>query len=621
MTRHSRLLLCAALIAGSACGDADRPGDQPEASTTFYALLGGEDGVHLYPPLAPTPTPTGPFDATLLPRLSVALEATTAAGDVRPVATFTQSSTPNLRLTPYEMYFVNVPAATFITDPSETYRFRVLLDRRELAFSDLSSQVFDVMSRYPALMIGVKVRIEARDVPVIAAVTPETAERGADGVTLTVTGSGFASDSVVRLDGVDLETTKVSNAMLTAVVPDTLLLVAGDFDVVVVTPEPGGGTSNAATFSVVESVGVDSYTHLDFFTVAEGGITDNYQVTDLAVDWDRDRAYFVRSNSDPAVAVIRSFRLSTMVEDQQAPMSTITSVTPNNFPASLHSDGDGFIYVVPGSSNSRPIIKIDASSYTEVGRFGISSSGLSNTAGRVVATTRMAATADGHLITGSLFNDVAVLRRSDMGYVWGAGREVDESRLGGVVAGRPGEGWILGTNRGIGHTVVALYHLTIAPGASYDPVTGISTGVVMTRVASFAPSDVAAGATGFYDAAAGLQYDASDDSVIFQVRIANGSSAGDIHTLKWRAGSIAWNVVTPFMINYEGPFDAQNRLVGNRWTQMRGSRLIQLDTTTGATILDQELPFSEGGAQTYDAATNRLIVKTSSGWTMIQLRP
>jgi hypothetical protein len=81
-----------------------------------------------------------------------------------------------------------------------------------------------------------------------------------------------------------------------------------------------------------------------------------------------------------------------------------------------------------------------------------------------------------------------------------------------------------------------------------------------------------------------------------------------------------WNVVTPFMINYEGPFESQNRLTQPRFAQMRGSRLLQWDTRTGARMLDTTLPFNEGGAQTYDSESNRLIVRTSAGWTRIQLQ-
>ncbi len=370
--------------------------------------------------------------------------------------------------------------------------------------------------------------------------------------------------------------------------------------------------SAAADRSCVVPASVASYTHLDFFTVAEGGFVDSYQIGDLAVDWARDRAYFLRSDSNAANAVIRSFSLSGMVEDQQARMSTISALTPNNFPGALHSDGQGNVFVVPGSSNSRPIIKIDttgAGGYAETARFGVSSSGLSNTTARLVATTWMAATSGGYLVTGSLFNDVAVLRISDMSYVWGAGQSIPESRVRGVVAGAGDEAWILGSGRSTSHTSLVLYRLAV----------GGPTGAALTPVATFAPGDIEPGATAFYGEAGGLVYDATDGGLILQVQVA--PSSGNVHTLKWRAGAIVWNVVTPWMINYQGPFESQNRLTRPLWTQMRARRVIQLDTTTGARILDQTMPFGEGGAQTYDSVSNRLIVRTDMGWTRIQFGP
>ena len=368
-----------------------------------------------------------------------------------------------------------------------------------------------------------------------------------------------------------------------------------------------------------------AYQHLDFFTVAEGGLVDSYQIGELAVDWDRDRAYLLRAASSGSTSFIRSFPISTMAEDQQARMSDVTSITPNHSPGTLHSDGEGFLYLVPGSGNSRPIMKIDATSYSEVARFGVTSTGLSNTTGRLVATTWMATIQSsgigaGFLLVGSLFNDIAILRASDLRYVWGAGQSINESRVRGMTAGAINEGWILGSNRNIGHTTVALYHVLISPAAHYDPLLGTQ-GVSVTRVASFSPGVIRPGATGFYDQAGGLVYDATDGGLIFQVRIANGSSAGPIHTVKWRDGSIVWNVETPFMINYQGPFESQNRLTEPRWAQMRGLRVIQLDTRTGATLLNQQLPFAEAGAQAYDSVSNRLLVRTDRGWTRIQFGP
>ena len=141
-------------------------------------------------------------------------------------------------------------------------------------------------------------------------------------------------------------------------------------------------------------------------------------------------------------------------------------------------------------------------------------------------------------------------------------------------------------------------------------------------MASFDPADIETGATGFYGDAGGLTYDATDDSVVFQVRLSNGGSAGTIHTLKWRADvGIVWQTAVPIQLNYEGPPFGQSRLRGQRWTLMRGTRVIQLDTATGQLVLDETWPgaVSETGAQVYDAVTDTHLVHGSSGWARLFL--
>jgi len=86
--------------------------------------------------------------------------------------------------------------------------------------------------------------------PALAAISPSSAEAGATGLILTVTGSGFAVTSVVLWNGSSLGTTFVDSGTLQASVPYYDLSFAGTAQVTVYTPAPGGGTSNAATFTV-----------------------------------------------------------------------------------------------------------------------------------------------------------------------------------------------------------------------------------------------------------------------------------------------------------------------------------------------------------------------------------
>ena len=375
------------------------------------------------------------------------------------------------------------------------------------------------------------------------------------------------------------------------------------------------------------------YQLLDFITTGEGGYFGSYQIDDLAVDWRRGYGYFLDSDVNAAEAGIRRFNLRTMKEDRQARMTDITAVAPNNFPSTLFCGEDGHLYVVTGSSNSRPILRIEPNVLKEVGRFGFASNGLTNSTSRFVVTTWMGmVSAYGpsgrvdFVITGSLFDDVGLIRADTMGYVWGAGQSVTEPRVRGVIGGAVGEGfgdgWILGSGTSTNHGSLGLYRLRVSALAGYDSLTGQSLGVTFEKVATFAASDVESGATGFYDSAGGLTYDATDDSVIFQVRISNGGSPGAIYTLKWRSDTgIVWKTVVPIQINYEGPYFGQSRLRGQRWTLMRGTRVIQLDTATGELVLDETWPSAvdEWGGQIYDSVTDTLLVRSTSGWAKLFL--
>lgn len=374
------------------------------------------------------------------------------------------------------------------------------------------------------------------------------------------------------------------------------------------------------------------YQLLDFITTGEGGYFGSYQVDELAVDWRRGYGYFVDSDVNAASAGIRRFDLRTMREDRQARMSDVAGAEAN-FPSTLFVGVDGHLYLTVDSGNSRPLIRVDPNALEEVGRFGFSSIGLSNSTTRFVATSWLGmVSAYGiqgrvdFLLTGSIFDDVGLLRADTMGYVWGAGQTVDEARVRGGIGGKTGEGfgegWVLGSGTGTNHGQLALYRITVSATAAYDALIGGSLGVTWEKLVAFAPADIEAGATGFYEEAGAISYDATDDSVIFQVRVSNGGSAGNIYTVKYRGDvGIVWKTVTPVQINYEGPFFGQSRLHGQRWSLIRSTRVVQLATATGALVLDETWPgaVDEWGAQVYDSVTDTLLVRSTSGWARLFL--
>ena len=87
-------------------------------------------------------------------------------------------------------------------------------------------------------------------VPTLSGVTPNAVPAGSAAVTVTASGSGFISTSVIDWNGAALATTYLSSTSLTAQVPASDLGSAGAATVAVKNPAPGGGTSSGMTFTI-----------------------------------------------------------------------------------------------------------------------------------------------------------------------------------------------------------------------------------------------------------------------------------------------------------------------------------------------------------------------------------
>ncbi|MBS4028761.1 MAG: T9SS type A sorting domain-containing protein [Ignavibacteriales bacterium] len=89
-------------------------------------------------------------------------------------------------------------------------------------------------------------------VPTTTNISPTSKNIGESGFTMTVHGTNFVFNSVVRFNGSDKSTTVVNDTTLTASILSSDIDTAGAFNVTVFNPAPVGGTSNAQVFSVVE---------------------------------------------------------------------------------------------------------------------------------------------------------------------------------------------------------------------------------------------------------------------------------------------------------------------------------------------------------------------------------
>ena len=87
--------------------------------------------------------------------------------------------------------------------------------------------------------------------PVISSISPSSAVAGGPDFTLTVVGSGFVTGSIVRFGNSNRNTTFVSASQLSALIRDNDIRNPGTASVTVSNPDPGGGTSAPATFTII----------------------------------------------------------------------------------------------------------------------------------------------------------------------------------------------------------------------------------------------------------------------------------------------------------------------------------------------------------------------------------
>lgn len=97
-------------------------------------------------------------------------------------------------------------------------------------------------------------------VPTIATISPTSGLVNGLAFTLTVNGTNFFPSSVAQWNGSNRTTTYISPTKLTVSILASDLTATSILPVTVVNPAPGGGFSNAQTFSVVNAVNSAAYT-------------------------------------------------------------------------------------------------------------------------------------------------------------------------------------------------------------------------------------------------------------------------------------------------------------------------------------------------------------------------
>jgi 6-phosphogluconolactonase len=99
--------------------------------------------------------------------------------------------------------------------------------------------------------------------PTITTISPSCTVPGGAAFTLTISGTNFVAASMVNFGGAAPATTFVNSTQLTAAIPAASIASTGTPAVTVTNPTPGGGSSNASTFTITtgtvdpQSIAVD----------------------------------------------------------------------------------------------------------------------------------------------------------------------------------------------------------------------------------------------------------------------------------------------------------------------------------------------------------------------------
>jgi hypothetical protein len=123
------------------------------------------------------------------------------------------------------------------------------------------------------------ISIPSNPAPVIGGLSPAFTSAGGTAFTLTVSGSGFVSNSTVYWGSTALTTTYGSATTLTAQVPAADIASAGITSITVETPTPGGGTSNSLQFEVDSGTSGSGPTFTTLTATVAPGSTASYSVT------------------------------------------------------------------------------------------------------------------------------------------------------------------------------------------------------------------------------------------------------------------------------------------------------------------------------------------------------
>jgi hypothetical protein len=127
----------------------------------------------------------------------------------------------------------------------------------DLTTTGTASVTVNTPGANPSLSNAATVTISNPPAPTVTSISPMAGPIGAP-IQVTLTGSGFASNSTVAIDGTDIAATEESPTQITVNIPASSLTLPGNLNFTVTNPAPGGGTSLPVPFTAYIAIANNS---------------------------------------------------------------------------------------------------------------------------------------------------------------------------------------------------------------------------------------------------------------------------------------------------------------------------------------------------------------------------
>ena len=202
--------------------------------------------------------------------------------------------------------------------------------------------------------------------PQVSSVSPSVIDAGSPDTTINVQGSGFSPQSIVLLGSTSLSTTFVDSSYLTAVTPSTLLANAASLQVTVITPAPGGGSSNAISLAVVVVVTINPSAPTVIVTRTQQFTNTVVGTTDTTVIWSVNNV----AGGNSLLGTISTSGLFSAPQAPPSPNTVTIKATSVADPSRSASTITTIVNPVPVLSSITPLTIDAGSSGTTLGILG-----------------------------------------------------------------------------------------------------------------------------------------------------------------------------------------------------------------------------------------------------------